>query len=216
VTSANAARDFSLHSGERQTAGTFAAVRGDHRARYEWAATIIGAVGATVSLLDLFCGTGYGTQYLANATGAAVLGLDASTEAIDFARATFPSPMVLWMTAEYPCAIPELAFDAITCFESLEHVEQDVALARDLAAALIPGGSLFVSVPNESVLPHATFRNPFHVRHYTAAALVDLFALVGLTLRSIHGQDRDGGFVPFEDGRARTLVAQFRAPTVAF
>ena len=203
------ARDWSLHSGERQTAPTWAAIRADHRARYAWAADMIG-FSTKRYVLDVFCGTGYGTQYLAEMTGAKVIGLDGSSESIAFARKHFDHPRVSCETLIYgPGAPLALApFDAVVCFESLEHIEDDRAFARDLAEEVAPGGRLILSVPNERVIPHATFRNPFHVRHYTREQVITAFCdELGLTLDAWAGQSLDGTLrAQTED---RTLVFAF-------
>jgi SAM-dependent methyltransferase len=167
-------RDWSLESGERQTAATFAEVKANHRARYEWAAREIG-VAPDAWVLDLFCGTGYGSRWIA----------DQCRCSIRFAREHFGTPKIVFAAEVFP--FPLLGtYDAIVSFESLEHVVNDVTLAQVMVDALRPGGRLLLSVPNERKLPHATFRNRFHVRHYTREQVVALFPT--LTLDAWFGQ----------------------------
>ena len=52
-----------------------------------------------------------------------------------------------------PDAIPKEAFDAITCFDVLEHVPDPPAMVRTLATYLRPGGRLYVSAPFYMILP---------------------------------------------------------------
>jgi 2-polyprenyl-3-methyl-5-hydroxy-6-metoxy-1,4-benzoquinol methylase len=204
-----AARDYSLESGERQTATTFAAVRADHRARYEWAAEIIGyRPGASV--LDVFCGTGYGAQYLARTTHARVTGFDASAEAIAFARLHFPALTARYICQEWPCVLPAGRAQAVVSFESLEHVQDGAALFAQLTEALVPGGDLLLSVPNESAIPCATFGNPFHVRHYTLDDVRALAGRHGLAIVGWFGQSREGAMLA-NDAAARTLVFHLRS-----
>lgn len=40
------------------------------------------------------------------------------------------------------------SFDEIVCFEVLEHLDDDVAVLRDLAATLRPGGRVLITVPS--------------------------------------------------------------------
>lgn len=40
------------------------------------------------------------------------------------------------------------SFDEVICFEVLEHLEDDVAVLRDLAATLRPGGRVLITVPS--------------------------------------------------------------------
>lgn len=184
-------RDWSLHSGERQTAPTYHEVRANHRVRYEWAAATLGQRPGQCGL-DAFCGTGYGTQLLAHRTGAAVTGIDGSREAIDFARAHFDHSLVTWRAQQFPfcinlCVNPG-RFDFVVSIESLEHVEDADAFFDALAGSLTPGGTLLLSTPNETLCPLAQFRNPYHVRHFTRDEIMGMAARNGLTLVAWLGQ----------------------------
>lgn len=200
------ARDYSLYSGERQTARTLDAVRSDHRQRYEWAASRLGLCPGQ-TLLDVFSGTGYGAWLVAGRTGANVVAVDGSAEAIGFAKRHYRHPGVQHIAAQWPAMqFAPQRYDAIVCFESLEHIEDHQQFARDLIAALTPSGRLFVSVPCESVIPCRSFGNRFHVRHYEIADVVALFD--GLSLVTWLGQPKDGPMrVETVD---RTLVIEFR------
>lgn len=184
-------------SGERQTAVDFNAIRADHRARYDFAAEWLTpelararrGAGPLVGL-DAFCGNGYGAARLASVPHVRMHGIDASEDAIAVAQEHFGSERVEFQARRFPCELPAESFDFATCFESLEHVEEDEALLETLAGALAPGGMLFVSVPNEATLPiahnAAFFR--FHVRHYLEQELVELAESKGLVLRARTGQ----------------------------
>ena len=102
----------------------------------------------------------------------------------------FGSERVQFEALRFPCDLPKERFDFATCFESLEHVEEDGALLETLARSLAPGGLLFVSVPNEETLPiaHNAAFFKFHVRHYRTEQLVELAASKGLALRARTGQ----------------------------
>ena len=195
-------RDWSLRSGERQTSPWFEDANAAHRARYAWAASVLGHRFGQRGL-DIFCATGYGTAHLARHTGAAMVGHDACAEAIDVAARAYPN--IAWTCAHYPYALPSSAFDFIVSLESIEHVEDDAAFVASLIDSLRPGGDLLLSVPNEERLPCASFGNPYHVRHYAPAALTALFAgppveIVGEYAQRIHAF-RDTAWGPQRHGR---------------
>ena len=179
-------RDWSLMSGERQTAARVEDVKANHRARYEWACDELGPMPNAFGL-DLFCGTGYGTRTLAHRTGAVVLGIDGSAESVRFAHQHYLTERTLYAHRVFPFALPHASFDFVTSFESLEHVADDVGMAAMMAESLRRGGRLLLSVPNERKVPHAEFRNPFHIRHYTKDEVLALFPT--LRLDAWLGQD---------------------------
>ena len=89
VASVETGRDFSLHSGERQTGTCLDAIRRDHRVRYDLAISWLRKRGGKVGELfglDIFCGNGYGTYMLTQLMGCKVLAIDASAEAIVLAN----------------------------------------------------------------------------------------------------------------------------------
>lgn len=184
-------------SGERQTAVSFEAIRADHRARYDFAAEHLTPELARARRgdgpllgLDAFCGNGYGAARMARAPHVAVQGIDASEDAIAIAQRHFGSSRAAFTQERFPCELPAGRFDFVTCFESIEHVEDDEGLLGTLARALAPGGLLFLSAPNEATLPIAEnaafFR--FHERHYREEDLVAMAASKGLVLRARAGQ----------------------------
>ena len=182
---AAAVRDWSLRSGERQPSPHFADANASHRARYAWAAGILGDRRGQRGA-DIFCGTGYGTSYLAERTGATMRGFDGSSDAVTVAAAAHPG--IVFTPTTFPGPLPVSAADFVACVESLEHVAEDAAFLAALHAMLVPGGDLLLTVPNEERLPCAAFRNPFHVRHYTRAALDTLVTAAGFTVVARHGQ----------------------------
>ncbi len=88
---------------------------------------------------------------------------------------------------------PGECFDRVICSEVLEHVQNPLAAARELARVLRPGGHLAVSVPTpmtEWAFRFASddyFNTPGgHVRIFTPRRLVRLMARAGLEVRDIH------------------------------
>jgi 2-polyprenyl-3-methyl-5-hydroxy-6-metoxy-1,4-benzoquinol methylase len=149
-------KDYSLHSGERQTSETMDSIRKDHILRYNVAIDCIKAnVKNDSSLhgLDCFSGNGYGCQLLGEKLGGTILGIDGSAEAIDFANKYYSSSGSFFAYKRFPFVLPKESFDYVVSLESIEHVEDSVEFLDTLLASLKAGGILMLSAPNEAKLP---------------------------------------------------------------
>lgn len=179
-------KDFSLNSGERQTATQYMSIRADHRFRYEWADAIIPAGGRG---LDLFCGVGYGTQLLGRTRK--LTGIDGSAEAIALARRCYSGEHHDFLPMQWPFDIAPASLDFVVSLESIEHVSDGERFFAAMAEAVKPGGWMVYSTPNEDRLPLAAFGGGqhFHHRHYTHAQTIALAERNGLVLRAYAGQD---------------------------
>lgn len=186
-----------LYSGERQVADTLDGIRADHRARYEWAASRL--TGRKV--VDAACGVGYGSKILAHAK-CHVRAFDRSIEALEFARANFNhDDSIEYGEGELEHVQFPKGYDAVVCFEALEHTDKpDRALQNFRGMA----SWLYVSVPNEAVLPYRGEEH--HFRHYSAGQLETLLNRNGWEVREWWGQEGIESPV-VERVNGRTLVA---------
>jgi SAM-dependent methyltransferase len=140
-------------------------VESEHRGRYWWAGQLV----AGREVLDAGCGAGYGAAMLAAAGAVRVTGVDVAPEAIDAARAGAAAAnleFVLGGLHELP--FTDDAFDVVTCFEVIEHVERPDEALAELRRVLRPGGVLAISSPNRRVYPPG---NEHHVHEYTPEEL---------------------------------------------
>lgn len=176
--------DFSLHSGERQTATSYGSIRADHRFRYEWADRLLPAGGFGI---DAFCGNGYGAWLLSSKR--VVWGIDGSSDAIRLADEHFRTPSCFFSTAKWPFAVPDRTFDFIVALESVEHVEDGAGFFEALANSLKPGGSLLFSTPCQDRLPLEKTGNHFHFKHYRLEESNALAQSNNLELLDWAGQD---------------------------
>jgi glycosyltransferase involved in cell wall biosynthesis/SAM-dependent methyltransferase len=128
----------------------------EHSARYRFAAQVV----AGKRVLDVGCGVGYGAALLADAGAAEIVAFDASQDAIDHAREHYARPSISFTTGLAE-SFSFGAFDVITCFELIEHVEEQDAVLERIATALATDGVAFVSTPRP--LGEKT-RSAFHVR----------------------------------------------------
>jgi SAM-dependent methyltransferase len=121
-------------------------------------------------LLDVGCGTGATTLGLRRF--GPVVGLDIGSRALEVARAR--GLAVARASAERLPARPG-SFDLVVALDVLEHLEDDVAAAREMLAALRPGGVLVATVPAYPFLwsghDEALGHRRRYLRHQLAAAL---------------------------------------------
>jgi SAM-dependent methyltransferase len=108
-------------------------------------------------VIDLGCGTGRHVLELSKRP-ATVLGADISRHDLRIGRFLVEimrrrdevQARVHWLqTAGERLPFVDGAFDRVICTETLEHVDDDAVLARELVRVLKPGGILAVSVPDE-------------------------------------------------------------------
>jgi 2-polyprenyl-3-methyl-5-hydroxy-6-metoxy-1,4-benzoquinol methylase len=132
-----------------------------------------------------------------------VVGTDIDPEAITYARDRYgQSGRVLFGVG----SLAELRTraDVVVCFEGIEHVEDQPAVARALCDALKPGGLLLVSTPRaegEGTLSR------FHTHELSLTELVNLFAPY-LADYKLYGQTLGVGDSSLE--RARYFVLRGR------
>ena len=140
----------------------------EHYHRYALASRF--ATGARV--LDLGCGEGFGPALLA-AGAREVVGIDIDPQTVEHAGAHYSRGNLHFaigsmIDSELLADAPP--FDVITCFEALEHVEEQDTLLAVVRRLLAPGGLFLTSTPDVTVYSHQHGNdNPFHVRELTDA-----------------------------------------------
>ena len=155
----------------------------EHLARYAFAAPF--AAGRRV--VDAGCGAGYGAAALAPAART-VLGVDASADAIRYAREHYFAPNLGFLPAS--CAalpLPDASLDLVVALEVIEHLAEWQRFLDEARRVLTPAGRLIVSTPNKEYYAESrrlTGPNSYHVHEFEfeefSAQLRELFPYVTL------------------------------------
>lgn len=114
-------------------------------------------------VLDLACGTGYGTALLAGMAARAD-GIDISAAAVKEARRRHKSSGARYHVGNcFDLPFEAASFDVVVANEMIEHVDDHDGLIAEVRRVLVPGGLFLVSTPNKSVYNRYKAPNAFHV-----------------------------------------------------
>jgi SAM-dependent methyltransferase len=135
-----------------------------HVARYEFAREFVRGK----SVLDVACGSGYGSAILKEAGAARVVGLDNSRDTIEYAKTHFQTEGIEFVVGIAEDLSLRHGFDVIVSFETIEHLQRPEAFLLEIKRSLAPQGRLIISTPRREI---GTLRdrppNPFHVREWS-------------------------------------------------
>ena len=164
---------------------------------YERAREAIRGLGRPhVRVLDAACGVGYGSTYLADL--GAYEGLDADRETVERARARWPGATYSVADLEDPETFAGRGeYDAITSFETAEHLRAPGVFLRHCWGALSPGGMLCFSAPTGRTRDF----DPYHRRDWSAGRWEQMLSESGFGVTARHEHQIDESFESF-----RTMI----------
>lgn len=136
----------------------------EHFARYRWASAFVPGK----DVLDAASGEGYGTDTLAAAGAASVIGVDIAEEAVAHAKKRYGHDYRQGDVTALP--LDDASRDVVVSFETIEHVEDPAAAIKEFKRVLRPGGVLVISTPNAEKY---TVENEFHVKELTRDEFAD-------------------------------------------
>jgi len=160
----------------------------DHLARYKFAAQFV----RDKKVLDIACGSGYGSKLLKESGAKAVDGVDISKVIIDFAKTNYCTDGVNFTVANAETFSPDKRYDVITSFETIECIDNFGAALKNFYNLLEPGGILLISSPNrivfspklKSILERPA--NPFHAREFIIQELLQELEQCGFVMHGNH------------------------------
>ena len=152
-------------SSERQALEEKSPWWGEHLHRYHEAAK---HVTRTDSLLDLACGTGFGTNLLAEHTEGMVIGGDLAASAIEESRKHWSRANLEFKVLDgVELLFEDAHFDKLVSFETIEHTERYREMLAEFSRVLKPGGTAFISTPNFPInSPGGVVTNPYHAQEF--------------------------------------------------
>lgn len=130
-----------------------------HLARYKFISRLVRKADR---LIEVGCGMGYGSRYLADYT-ASVTAFDLDHDVLEKAKGRYQHPGLEYVS-DWP---KERPFDVAVCLEVIEHMDVPAGqeLLHSISAHLKSGGVAFVSTPRKIPNPSEN-RKRFHVHEY--------------------------------------------------
>ncbi|MBI3822098.1 MAG: class I SAM-dependent methyltransferase [Planctomycetes bacterium] len=147
-----------------------------HVRRYEEAARSIGGK----RVLDIACGSGYGSQMLGRAGAQQVVAVDLSAAAIAYAQSHYAAAGVQFICANAEEFEWPERFDMAVSFETVEHLHEPARFLDRVHRLLVPGGTFQMSVP----LGETRDIDPFHFHKFDADQVFALLKGAGFTVET--------------------------------
>lgn len=134
---------------------------------------------AGLAVLDAGCGTG---GFLAPlATFGPVTGIELDEPALEWCRDRGAPRLLRAVSDALP--LPDASVDLVCLFDVIEHTPDDLAVLREVARVLRPGGHVAVSVPAYQWLYTNNDKVAHHFRRYTLGGLSERLREAGFELR---------------------------------
>ncbi len=139
---------------------------------YVWAATQLPGIDQ-MRVLDIACGTGYGSDYLAG-VARRVVGIDLEPAVVARCRLRYPNARAQFNAMDGTAlAFRSETFDAIVSQDTIEHVQDDHRFVTELSRVLRKGGTLVLFTPHGKERGRRP-EDPYHIREYMPDELRDL------------------------------------------
>jgi len=167
-------------------------IEADHLERYRFARKF----SSGKSVLDIACGVGYAGPLFIEAGAVSYDGVDINEKLIEYAGKTYGSNSINYFLGDICKFNNKKTYELVTCFETIEHVENYEAAIQNLYTLLKAGGILLISSPNRIVTspnaPTLTGKpsNEFHTQEFIPEELLSILNQNGFTAgrNNLYGQ----------------------------
>jgi 2-polyprenyl-3-methyl-5-hydroxy-6-metoxy-1,4-benzoquinol methylase len=139
----------------------------EHIARYDFASQFV----KDKTVLDVACGTAYGTVFLSDKRLKMVVGTDLSKEALNEAKENFGNIVNFLVSDATDMSFKEGAFDVVISFETIEHLMKYEDFVSEIKRILTDEGLFIVSTPNKLAFSgkDKMYFNEYHFKEFTLA-----------------------------------------------
>lgn len=178
------------NAGERMVLGKSSKrVEEDHLARYEFAKNYV----SNKRVLDIACGSGYGSKMLIEAGATEVYGVDIDQDAISYATDKYAEAGLHFVCeSASKVSFPQKHFDVVVSFETIEHLDDDIRskYIEVIKNVLKDDGVIILSTPNKLITSPWSKKplNPHHVLEYYKSDLEAELNQHGLFVNGWFGQ----------------------------
>lgn len=148
-------------------------IEDDHVSRYEFSKKYV----QDKVVMDIACGVGYGSKLLSDEGALSVVGVDISKELVEYANKTYFAESLSYYQGDITQYGEDKSIDVVTCFETIEHVDDYRGALRNIYRVLRKNGTLIISSPSRPLTsPNAKSindkpANKYHVREFTIEEL---------------------------------------------
>lgn len=141
---------------------------------YVWAAEQVPEL-ERLHVLDLACGTGYGSEYLSGKAGR-VVGVDCAPHIVARNRARYGHSGASFLAMD-GCALGfrDDSFDCILSQDTIEHIVDDHRFVAEVARVLRKTGMLIIFTPHGKGVAYKP-EDPYHVREYSHEEFRDILS----------------------------------------
>ena len=137
-------------------------------------------------MVELGCGSGYGTKLIAISGAKKVYGIDIDESAIKYAEKFYFHNKITFIKASaMHTNLPNNIADIVISFETIEHVTNPSKMITEIKRILKPGGLLIISTPNKAM---SLDDNPYHIKEFMLTELDSL--LNGFNDKKYFGQGK--------------------------
>ena len=179
----------------------------EHLTRYIFATQFV----KNKVVLDIACGSGYGSQKILEAGAKKVIGIDIDEETIVYCKQHYLDRGIEFIQGSADkISLPNNSIDVVVSFETIEHVDEkmQIKFLEEIKRVLKKGGVLIVSTPNSSIYPKG---NPFHLKELDSDEFRRIMSDNFQNVRMFYQDDAESSYIISEknSGNVEKILESF-------